>query len=599
MNDLNAFQTAVSPPSELHPARWCQKFVHVENSEVAGTFDPDQLRWWIKPMGHFADYVTRNMVCIMPTGSGKSTFFEAMTCWITSENPGSVLYASQNDKDAEMWNETRLRKSLRKCQPLENLWPANERNQFRKDALIWPHMFMVIGGANMSNFQEKSITYGLGDEAWAWKHGLVREWLARSHNRENRKFVLASQAGTIATDDGAGVTSELHLEHDKCRKWEFAWSCPGCHSAHPFSFDQLKWDDVKKGDVVDDQLSADTVRRVCPNTECGREFADTPADRRMLHDSYQEDDGYMLVSDSGLRGYEGFHVDAGANWRIAWAEDVLQKLAADRQMAIGDHTLLMQWHQKRRALGWSESLGVKTVSLKSSGYTHGDYEEHRKIDGEKMRFCTIDAGGDHFWLAIRAWAEGGDSKLLHFGYVPTEDACEELRIKYGVEPSLTFLDVGFDQERMAGIITRFGWQGVKGDGNRKTGWEWEIKSGAKKGQKETRLYSKRWHAKAKDGQRAQCWHLATEPLQYILQRLIEGEGAEWLRHDDAPPTYEKHLNGERLSVGKDARGREVKKWTRIGANHGRDCEIYQLAVALMFRCFRPSHEDANPDEESG
>jgi hypothetical protein len=143
---------------------------------------------------------------------------------------------------------------------------------------------------------------------------------------------------------------------------------------------------------------------------------------------------------------------------------------------------------------------------------------------------------------------------------------------------------------MAGIITAYGWQGIKGDGNRKSGWEWEIKSGPKKGQKETRLYSKPWHAKAKNGARARCWHVATTPLQYILQRLINGEGAEWLAYDDAPPSYAKHLNGEQLKKKEGARGQEVEEWTRVGANHGRDVESYQVAAALMFRVFAPVRE---------
>jgi phage terminase large subunit GpA-like protein len=591
MKEISAFRSAVKPPSTLHPARWCAKHVHVENSEVSSTFDPDQLRWWVKPMGCFADYETRNMVCLVPPGFGKSTFYEAITCWITSENPGSVLYASQNDKDAEVWGETRLRKSLKKCEPLRNLWPQNERNAFRKDALIWPHMFMVVGGANSSNFQEKSITYGLGDEAWTWKHGLVREWLARSHNRENRKFILSSQAGIIASDDGMGQTSELHLEHDKCRKWDFAWQCPGCGNVHPFRFDQLKWDEVKREDgTLDDQATADTTRRVCPSEGCGQEFADTPAERRMLHDSYKENDGYLCTSDSGLRGYEGFHVDYGANWRVAWGVDVMQKLAADRQLALGDHTLLMQWYQKNRAIGWTDTQGAATIELRHSGYTEADYENARKIDGEAYRFGTLDAGGDHFWLAIRAWAEGGASKLLHFSYVPTDDAARKILDSYGVEPHFTFLDFGFESERMAGIAIKHGWQGVKGDGNRKNGWEWEIKAGANKGQREVRLYNKPHFEKAKNGGRAKCWTIATESLQYILQRLINGEGAEWLAYDDAPPSYAKHLNGEYLGVDRDARGREAPKWKRRGANHGRDCEIYSLAAALMFRAFLHSTE---------
>lgn len=583
-----SFRTAVHPPSDMHPADWAARHVPVENSELSKMFDPSQTRWLIKPMGCMADYVTRHMVMIFPTGSGKSTFFEAVTCWIVAESPGSTLYASQTDADAQLWAETRLMKSLRGCDAIKHLWPSHTRNAVRKDAIVWPHMFQLFGGANISNFQEKSITYGLGDEAWKWKHGMVREWLGRSHNRENRKFVLASQGGEIASEDGIGQTSELHLEHDKCRKWDFAWQCPSCGGIQPFSFDQLKWDEVTKPDgKPDDQASADTVRRVCPNAECGATFEDTAAVRRMLHDSYQENDGYLLVSDGGLRGYEGFHLDAGAIWRIPWAEDVLQKLAADRQMALGDHTLLKQWHQKRRAVGWNDAQGVKVISLKSSGYTRADLEDGQKITDEVFRFATIDAGGDHFWMCVRAWSEGGASKLLYFGYVPGHAECDAIREKYGVLPQYTFLDVGFEQEYMAGIIVEHGWQGFKGDGNRRNGWEWIIANGPKKGQREMRLYSKRWFAKSKTGQRAQVWSLATEPLQYILQRLIEGQGAEWLRYDDAPPTYEKHLNGERLIITKDIRGKDVHKWTRFGANHARDCEVYQVAAALMFRVFQP------------
>jgi phage terminase large subunit GpA-like protein len=582
-----SFRAAVTPQSDLHPARWGAKYCHVENSERSSLFDPDQTRWLIKPLGCLADYTTRHMVMIFPTGSGKSTFFEVASCWITSEAPGSTLYASQTDSDAELWAETRLMKALKQCEPIAPLWPSNIRNSVRRNAIIWPHMFQLFGGANLSSFQEKSITYGLGDEAWAWKHGMVREWLGRSHNRENRKFILASQAGIIASDDGLGQTSELHTEHDKCRKWDFAWKCPKCGGVHPFKFEQLQWDEVKREeDKLDDQATADTCRRVCPNEDCKAEFADTPQNRRMLHDSYEENDGYILTEDNGLRGYEGFHLDAGGIWWIPWAEDVLQKIMADRQLAMGDHTQLRQWWQKRRAIGWSEEQSVKTVSVKLSGYTMEDYEGDRKIDNEKIRFCTIDAGGDHFWLAVRAWAENGDSRLLYFGYVPTEAECDRIREKYGVAPEMTFLDVGFDQQRMAGIIVRYGWQGMKGDGKRKFGWDWIIRTGPKRGQKETRLYSRPWYAKAKNGGRAKCWHVSTTQLQYILQRLIEGQGADWQAYDDAPPSYAKHLNGERLAVKRDNRGREVEEWTRVGANHGRDCEIYNLAAAFMFRVFQ-------------
>jgi len=593
MLELASFREAIAPRSDMHPADWGAEHVYLEGSELSSKFDPEQFRWWRKPMGHYADYSTRHMVCIFPPGFGKSAFFETISCWIVSENPGPTLYITQTNPTAEQWLETRAKKSFGKCKPLKSLWPLNERNAFRKDAMIWPHMFFLAGGANGANLQEVSIQHGLGDEAWAWKHGLVREWLARSHNRENRKFILCSQAGWIVSEDGVGQTSELHLEHDKCRKWEFGWRCPSCGIAHPFTFEQLKFDER-----ADDQATADTARRACP--ACAMEYEDTPAVRRALHDSLKEDDGYLLASDEGLRGYEGFHVDYGANWRIAWGVDVMQKLGADRQNALGDDTLLRAWWQKNRAIGWSDQNSIQKIELRRSGYTEGDYAEARKIDGEQCRFLTADAGLDHWWVVIRAWATGGASKLLFFGYVGRESELRDLEEKYAVPKNCCFMDVGYQQTEIAEVVARLGWRGVKGKSD--TGenithlFDWEIKTGPNAGKMEQRLFSKRKITKSKSGKAIEYFHVSTERLQYILQRLIDGEGAEWLTYDDAPPSYGKHLNGERLATVKNSRGRDVKKWKRHGANHGRDGELYSLACAFMFKVFRPAAEDLAPPE---
>lgn len=583
MIELQSLREAIAPRSDMHPADWCAKHVYLEGSEVSSRFDPDQFRWWRKPMGHYADYSTRHMVCIVPPGFGKSAFYEAISCWIISENPGPTLYITQTDTTAAQWLETRAKKSFRRCEPLLPLWPINERNAFRKDAMIWPHMFFLAGGANISNLQEVSIQHGLGDEAWNWAHGRVREWLARSHNRENRKFILCSQAGEIASDEGIGQTSELHLEHDKCRKWEFGWRCPSCGIAQPFNFEQLKWDEC-----ADDQTTGDTTRRVCPS--CATEYADTPQVRRMLHDSLKEDDGYLMVSDNGLRGYEGFHVDYGANWRISWGVDVMQKLGADRQAALGDDTLLKAWYQKNRAIGWCDDRTQNKIELKSSGYTKEDYTEAQKIDGELVRFMAQDVGADHAWVGVRAFASGGDSRLLFAGYVGTISELRDIQLRYGVPDNHVFRDVGWEQEAQAEIIAQYGWQGIKGDGTRQN-WDWEIKTGTRKGQMERRLFSHKWFAKGRTGVRAQCWHIATGPLQNILQRLINGDGAKWECYDNVPPTYQKHLNGEQLKTVKNSNGYEVKKWTRCGANHLRDVEVYLLAAALMFKCFTPVIEE--------
>lgn len=591
----DAFRKNIEPPSDLHPAAWAAKHVFVADPKIGEKFDPAQMRHWIKPMGCFADYQTQHIVCLMPTGAGKSTFFAAMYCWILVESPGGLLYASQTNPSAEFWGETRALFTLRKCAAVSHLWPSNMRNSIKKDVHLWPHMWAVIGGANMSNFQEKSVTYGFGDEAWIWADGMVEQFLARSHKRENRKFVLASQAGWIGSEDGVGKTSELHIEHDKCRKWSFAWQCPECGSVQAFDHGQMQWDEIlnAKGQL-NEQASADTVRRVCPG--CSREFADTQDVRRMLHNSYKKDDGYLLMSDEGRRGYEGFHVDRGAIWRESWADDLMQKMTADRMMKIGDDSKLRDWTQKNRAKGYCEDDAVASISLKRSNYSADDVQKLPTLDGEKVRFMTIDVGDEHWWVTVRAWWQGGDSQLVFFDMVTSIKELEELPEKYGVQPIHVLYDVGWEQENQAEIIRRNGWQGLKGDGSRMN-WDWQINSGPKKGETEKRLFSKKWYAKAKTGAQAICWHMATTPLQNILQRLINGDGAKWESYDDVSGLYAKHLNGERLEVTTDAKGNKVKKWVRRGANHARDCEVMQLCAAIMFRVFLPAIAEAEPSEE--
>lgn len=602
MIDLAPFRYSIAPRSELHPADWCALHVHLQGSADSSKYDPDQYRWWRKPMAHFADYETRTMVCLMPPGMGKSAFYEGILCWIISESPGPTLYITQTNDTAATWLETRAKKTFRKCEPLAPLWPMNERNAFRKDAMIWPHMFVLVGGASRSNLQEVSIQYGLGDESWTWGHGMMREFKARSHNRANRKFVFCSQAGFIAAPDSDGQTSELHLEHDTCQKWDFAWQCPECDHVHPFSFDQMAWDEVldSKG-KPDDQATVDTVRRVCP--ECAAEFPDTDESRRMLTDSYKENEGYLLVEDKGMRGNVGFHVDQGANWRWPWATDVLAKILADRQAELGDYSLLEKWTQKNRAKGYGVDQAITPIEIKASGYNEHNYAEGQKIENEEARFMTIDAGLDHWWVVIRAWATGGSSKLLHAGYVGREQDLVALEEKYCIPKMNVFKDIGYRQTDMADIIARNGWRGIKGkfeNGDNFTQlFDWEIKLGPKKGETEQRLYSKKKFTKSKGGKMIEFYHMSTEKLQYVLQRLIDGQGAEWLCYDDAPPLYATHLNGEFLGTDKNARGREVKKWKRRGANHMRDCEIMNLCAAFMFKIFRATPVQEQESDSEG
>jgi phage terminase large subunit GpA-like protein len=578
----NAFRAAIRPPSRLLPWQWAAENVRVANSERSPKFDPGQTPWWKGPMECAADYETRQVVIVAPTGSGKSTLAEALIPYAVSENPGPFLYASQTDPDAKFWAETRLKPALRSCAPLAALWPK-DRHASRKLEIIFPHMPLILGGANMSNFQEKSVRWLYGDEVWAWDAGLVREFLARHHNRWNRKIYLVSQGGVI---DG-----EFHLEWKKTDQAEFSWRCD-CGDAQPFSFEWIKFDTITRDDgSIDDQATAETARMRCRG--CAKEYPDDVQTRRRLASSNMDNGGmgYISTNPIGLRDMRGFHLDSLAVWWIPWSQEVLEFLEASRLAKQGVTDKLRQWKQKRRAQFWSDDMADSQILISRNGFTKMEHEDGGPIEGEVRRFATIDAGGDHYWTAITSWKQGGNCRLLWEGYVPSDghDETDLAAIvkRYRVPPPQTFIDIGYEQDRILDLCVKHGWTGIKGEGNKRF---FLHKSAA--GKPVEKLYSPIKRARAKSGGVARFIFLASNPVKDVLARILQAGDQIEIPADVSKP-FENHMKCERRTVEKHPKtGEEKSVWIRPGskANHLWDCMCYAVAAALAFRVFDDSAE---------
>lgn len=573
----DAFRRGIRPPTRLAPWAWAAANVKIQNSERSSVFDPDQTPWWKGPMECAADVETRNVVVLAPTGSGKSTMAEALIPYVVSEDPGPMLYASQTDEDAKFWAESRLIPALKSCAALTALWPE-DRHKSRKLEILFPHMPLVMGGANPSNFQEKSVRWLYGDEVWTWKPGLVREFLARHHDRWNRKVFLVSQGGY--------VDSEFDLEWRKTDQSSFGWKCPECQAQQVYSFDSIKFERVEIDGKLDEQATADTAQMQC--AQCSTRFADNAQNRRTLSSSNIDNGnrGYIATHAGAIRGYRGFHVDSLAVWWIPWANEVVSFLEADRLMRAGAMEKFRQWKQKRRAVFWSEEMVDAAEPLVVSGYSRDEVQAGDAIKGEAMRFATVDVGGDHFWLVVRAWCHGGESTLLWEGYVPgrggDETELTELIERFGVDPNKTFIDIGYDEPRILNLIVRRGWVGIKGDG-KKTGWTAENKSG----RKVENPFSKIQRKAASRGGIARWVWVATNPLKDMLARLSSGQGAEWRVFSDVSNAYRKHFKAERMEEFQVGREQQVTRvWVQKSRNnHLFDCEVYQVGAARMFRLF--------------
>lgn len=559
-----AFQRSIKPPDDCPISEWGAKHVRLQNSERATHFDIEQTPFWRRPLEAARDNEIKEIVVMAPTGSGKSTLAETIIPWVVSEDPGPFLYASQTDADAKFWAESRLLPTLKSCASIRRLWPE-DRHQSRKMEIIFPHMPLVLGGANISNFQEKSCRYLYGDEVWEWKRGLVREFLGRHHNRWNRKVWLVSQAGEV--DD------ELHAEFKKTDMAEFSWTCTKCDATQAYRGKQCIVDDVKVDGKLDIQSTAKTARLRCDN--CGEEYQDTVKVRRELCSN-----GDYVSQQKGLDGYIGCHVHALALWWIPWSEYALERIYAFIELKKGISNKLKQLTQKRDAIPWSEDMGDGKIELKQGTYLASEYSSGQKPEGEAIRFMTVDVGGDHFWVVVRSWQKGGDSILLLNDSVERESDLIEIQNKYGVNPRHVFIDTGFKTEEIYDICAKNGWIGVKGSDSK------SFKVKTKRGVID-QPYSEIKRTRSKSGKNALFVLIASDYFKDILMRLMTGKGANWEYPIDVSSRYKSQINSEKkVRFTNKTTGKDDYKYVKIKRdNHYLDCEYYQVAAAVMATLF--------------
>lgn len=556
----DAFRRGIRPPSGLAPPEWAGENVRLQNSERSPFFDISQTPWWREPMELAGDSEVHNIVCLAPTGSGKSTMFEGLIPWVISEDPGPLLYACQTDPDAKFWAESRLMPALKGCSALTGLWP-DDRHASRKLEVIFPHMPLVLGGANMSNFQEKSMRWLIGDEVWAWNSGLVREFLARHHNRWNRKVYMVSQGGFVG--------DELDQEWEKTDKGKFSFECPECGTVQPWIGKQLRTETVEDSEGVNVQATANSATYHC--AECPATFADTVNNRRALSDS-----GRYVGQKSPLDGFRGFQVHALAIWWVPWSEYALERYYAQEALKKGVTLKLEQLTQKRDAMPWDDNMSDSREPIKRGGYSKEDYAGGTPIDDEAMRFMTVDVGGDHYWAVIQAWRRDGSSRILWEGYVGSDQELLDMQSKHGVVSSLCFIDTGFDTGRIYDFCVANGWTGIRGD--RKERYSWPDKT--------SRLYSQVQRVKAPSGGTALYVFVAVDKVKDVLYRLRTGQGAKWEVPANVSNAFLNQIDGEQRKTFTNSKtGEEATRWVKVRANHMLDCCVYQVAAAMMMGIF--------------
>jgi hypothetical protein len=548
---------------------WAESAVVFPHSDRSPAFKRSFAPWFNFPLTEFASGKWRVISFIGPTGAGKTTFIETVTSYVICLDAGPMLIVGQSDEDIGDWATERLMPMLTQMPATKSLLPHN-RYAIKKTEIVFPHMFLRLGGANINTLQSKSCRYVFLDEVWTFKVGMVEEARARLHDRANG-ILLALGQGGVQGD-----------EHDKlhatCTAYEYNWRCPNCSEFNPYATESLRYDDARneKGEWLWPALIA-SVRIRCPR--CAAEFADNETNRYKLSAAGEyRSTGAADAWPDRL----GLHLHAAAIPWIKWSALILEKIRSEERALLGDPSALRTFTQKREARAWIEADAVVTVELQSGGYRSSEFEDGKPIDGEAVRFLTVDKGKDHFWFAVRAWRADGSSRLLRADRISAWDDIIKLQAQYKVLHPGVAIDSGYDTTSVKSFCASHGFLALRGD--RLNSWTHKDA----KGTTSRKPYSPFVPNYTVDGKLNYLVYFSNLHVKDTLQLLRLGRVVPFEVPNDVSTEYSLHMSSEVRRDVIGTGGDLAQRWMPIEGrpNHLWDVEVMQVCLAIMMGIVR-------------
>ena len=544
---------------------WASENVNFPNSDRASRFDASVAPWLNDPLLAASDDETTQIFLRAPTGGGKTTMMETIACFIVAQKSGPTLFVGQTDDMVKDWTESRLMPIFNDCRPVKELFPQ-DRHALRKTTILFPHMVLFAGGANMTNLQEKSMRYCIGDEVWRWKGGMIKELKARHHDRWNRKTILVSQGWD------AGHEADPEWESGTREAW--GWECSKCGNWQRYLFESIKYvaDRDERGNVFWDKVQ-DSVRMVCEH--CKHEYQDTAAVRRDLSTR----SSYRSLNPHPVRGHKSYEYPAYAVWWIPWFTIVKEWIEANDAKNIGNTEPLKQFVQKRKAQTWQNEITSDLPEISVGEFSKTEFLEGQKIDGEHRRFLCVDKQRDHFWCIVRAFRIDGSSMLLHESRPLTWETIDAIQSQFEIQPRCVVVDAGYDTPLVYEQCARRNWTASHGSGQ--DGF-YHMEGG----RRTRRFVSKIEGAQAgSDGLKCAYFFFSNEKIKDKLSSLRQPEATlKWEVPRDVSDNYRKQMLSEMKKDIVNAKTKQIEqRWVRIGGrpNHLWDCECIAIASAML------------------
>ena len=560
--------------------RWADDTLRIKNSPFGNRFVSALTPWVREPLELFPDNRWREITCQCCVQGGKTQMMSVALAHAMVFAPAPAFFNAQTDDDAKDFADDRFWPMISQLPEIMAKIPK-DKSRLSWTKITTPEMFLLIQAANKSNLQSKSIRWTFNDEVHLWKNGLLEQARLRTTQFWNRRIFNGSTAGD------AGSEIDQAFEAGDKREWNLA--CPACGALNLPTWDRIQWPkdaSVKQGEAWDYGAIKRATRFEC--SAC-----------KVLLDHTEQNHKAMLAGARYVATNPNPNpMTASFRWNaltlspsvLSWGDLAVEWLKATVEFDKGNEVPRREFITKRLAESYDPNRFLVFAKLPTIDLV-SDWPE------EKFRFLTVDVQETEFWVMVEAWSETGDSLVMWCGKVFAWADIEAVRIKWRVQPQVTFVDCGHDARKVYEECVRYGWTALRGTDTK----EFTIR--AKDGT--TRLLPYSWPPGKGDpmmGQRGEgktkcCpvirWSNPT--IKDIVKRRRDGQarGIKDLAVNGLDEEFNRQMFSERrVSVWDKRTGKETTIWQRIGkrANHLWDCKCMSAVGACLAKIIGEGHE---------
>jgi hypothetical protein len=599
---VESYAASFEPEDKRPAVEWGAQFVRPPQSARSSAFDVAATPWLREPINLVPDNNCKEIVCMMPTGAGKTTIFDVIVPRSIKTDPGGFLLTLQNDEEADSYWDERLVPIMESIPDINDMLKMLPRNKKRRGFIAFPHMSLYCSSLKWKAIQRKSVRMVGIDEAWLAPHGFIAEARARTHDRWNQRVILTSQGGVrFIEKDGEIILSELEEAWSRTDRREFSMVCPECGHVSPWSHKNLFFEKAETAaGEIDERAVAQSARYKCPG-ECGTEFPDKIDVRRQL----SLGSIYVSTNDLALPGHIGFHVHGSALYYVPWGERALRwrrAQVAKRQGNLEPLRILIQkdfaefWEeQEHKFAGLSSDAPPSDYVIQENPDKHPGLKSGFPWEIEERRFIAADyqeLDGKYFVAVAAAFAKNGESRVIHAARINSAEELFEKQEYLGVPRRCVGVDCADNTPDVNLFCQKYGWLELLGSDRDK----WPHKFGLQ-------VVYFPWSVPEKiGGMRAACWRaswsnnyfhdlhaqkLAHGGLSYGVPADIE-DTAAYLDPATQKPTgfwLQMRANHKTPRTNK-VTGARVSQWVRIGKrpDHYRDARCMLLVMAGIGGC---------------